>query len=194
MSDMRKTDSRVRRTKLLLHRSLATLIHEKSYDAIVVKEILARANVARSTFYAHFDGKEELLLSSIRHVLAAAREHVPELSDPVDRLLYFGLPVLQHIETHLQRAPVDAPRPGQRQVHRRLERVLIEQLEADIRRAPLDRITPAMPPELLAKHLVSTFLVVIDWCMHRQPAPSAREAHDLYRSLVEPALRTVRRD
>ncbi|MFC5435821.1 TetR/AcrR family transcriptional regulator [Rhodanobacter umsongensis] len=190
---MRKTDSRVSRTKLLLHRSLATLIHEKSYDAIVVKEILARANVARSTFYAHFDGKEELLLSSIRHVLAVARDRLSELSDPVDRLLYFSLPVLQHIETHLQQAPVDAPRLGLRQVHRRLEKVLIEQVEADIRRTPLMRAMPAVPPELLAKHLVTTFLVVVDWWLHRRPVPSAREADDSYRALVAPILRANRR-
>jgi AcrR family transcriptional regulator len=193
MSDMRKTDSRVGKTRLLLHRSLATLIHEKSYDAIVVKEILARANVSRSTFYAHFDGKEELLLSSIRYVLAAARDRLPGLSDPVDKLLYFSLPMLQHIEAHLRHAPVDAPRPGHQQVHRRLERLLIEQVEADIRRAPLDRGMPAMPPELLAKHLVTTFLVVIDWWLHSRPAPSAREADDAYRALVEPILRINRR-
>jgi AcrR family transcriptional regulator len=192
MSDMRKTDSRVSRTKLLLHRSLATLIHEKSYDAIVVKEILARANVARSTFYAHFDGKEELLLSSIRYVLATARDRLPESSDPVDRLLYFSLPVLEHIEVHLQQAPVGAPGLGHRQVHRRLERVLLEQVEADIRRAPLDLVLPAMPSDLLAKHLVTTFLVVIDWWLQRRPAPSACEASDAYRALVEPILRTNR--
>ncbi|MFC5582141.1 TetR/AcrR family transcriptional regulator [Rhodanobacter terrae] len=192
MSDMRKTDSRASRTRLLLHRSLATLIHEKSYDAIVVKEILARAHLARSTFYAHFDSKEELLLSSIRYVLAVARDRLPELSDPVDRLLYFSLPVLQHIEAHIQQAPVAATRRGHRQVHRRLEKILIEQAEADIRRAPLDRDMPATPPELLAQHLVTTFLVVIDWWLHCRPAPSAREADDSYRVLVEPILRMGR--
>ncbi|TPG47742.1 TetR/AcrR family transcriptional regulator [Rhodanobacter glycinis] len=168
---------------------VARLIHEKSYDAIVVKEILARANVARSTFYAHFDGKEELLLSSIRYVLAAARDQLSELSDPVDQLLYFSLPVLQHIEARRQQAPADAPRSGHRQVHRRLERLLLERVEADIRRSSLDR---AMPPELVAKHLVTTFLGVIDWWLHRRPAPSACEADDAYRALVEPVLRKNR--
>jgi len=186
MNDMRKSDARVDRTQLLLHRSLATLIHEKSYDAIVVKEILARANVARSTFYAHFDGKEDLLLSSIGHVLASARDRLPELRDPVDRLLHFSLPVLQHIETHVRQAPDDAPRAGHQQVHRQLEKVLLEQVDADIRRTPIDR---TMPPELLAKHLVTTFLVVIGWWLQRRPASSAHEADDAYRALVEPIVR-----
>jgi AcrR family transcriptional regulator len=192
-SEMRKTDSRVRRTELLLHRSLASLIHEKSYDAIVVKEILARAKVARSTFYAHFDGKDELLLSSIRHLLAAARDRLPESSDSIERLLHFSLPVLQHIEAHLQQSQADMRRVDHRQVHQRLGDVLIEHFEADIRGAQLDRAISAIPLELLAKHLAAAFLVVIDWWLSRQPTPSAREAHDAYRALVEPTLRTDRR-
>jgi len=190
MSDVRKPDSRVRRTELLLHRSLASLIHEKCYDAIVVKEILARANVARSTFYAHFDGKDELLLSSIQHMLADARERLAQASDPVEGLLYFSLPVLQHIEAHLERSPAGRHRPVQWQVHQRLEGALIEQLEADLGRAQLAGAVPAAPPELLAKHLAATFLVVMDWWLRRRPASSALEAHALYRSLVETTLRT----
>ena len=190
MSHVRKTGSRVRRTELVLHRSLASLIHEKRYDAIVVKEILARANVARSTFYAHFDGKEDLLLSSIQHMLADARERLAQASDPVEKLLYFSLPVLHHIEAHLERSPAGRQQPVQWQVHQRLEGALIEQLEADIARAQLAGAAPAAPPELLAKHLAATFLVVMDWWLRRRPASSARETHDLYQSLVGPTLRT----
>ena len=61
MPRVRSTDRRVQKTQDLLHGALASLIHEKSYDAIVVKEILARANVGRSTFYTHFRDKDELL-------------------------------------------------------------------------------------------------------------------------------------
>jgi len=191
MSELRKTDSRVRRTELLLHRSLASLIHEKSFDAIVVKEILERANVARSTFYAHFDGKEELLLGSIRHMLAAARDQLPPSSDPVERLLCFSLPVFQHIEAQLEQSHLNDQQPGQqRQVHQRLEHVLIEHIEADIRRLQLDRAAPAIPPELLAKHLAAAFLVVMQWWLHHRPPSTAHAAHALYRALVEPTLRT----
>ena len=38
-------DRRVRKTHALLHDALASLVHEKPYDEIVVKEILARADV-----------------------------------------------------------------------------------------------------------------------------------------------------
>src|SRR5215469_931964 len=47
-------DRRVQRTRDLLHEALGSLIREKPYDEIAVKEILDRANVGRSTFYLHF--------------------------------------------------------------------------------------------------------------------------------------------
>ena len=62
-------DRRVRRTRELLHGALSSLIHEKPYEGIVVKEILARANVGRSTFYAHFRDKQGLLETGVRDVL-----------------------------------------------------------------------------------------------------------------------------
>ncbi len=39
------------------------LILEKGYEAVTVQEIIDRANVGRSTFYAHFESKEQLLFS-----------------------------------------------------------------------------------------------------------------------------------
>ena len=57
-------DRRIQKTKNLLHQALGSLIREKPYDAIVVKEILDRANVGRSTFYTHFRDKDELLVKA----------------------------------------------------------------------------------------------------------------------------------
>ena len=72
---MESTNRRVRRTHRSLHNVLMSLILEKNYDAITVQQILDRADVGRSTFYAHFDGKDELLLSGtddLRNTLDAA--------------------------------------------------------------------------------------------------------------------------
>ncbi|MAU01652.1 MAG: hypothetical protein CL608_31325 [Anaerolineaceae bacterium] len=60
----RKTDRRVQRTRKLLQEALVSLILEKRYDKITVQEIIDRANVGRSTFYAHFQDKEDLLASN----------------------------------------------------------------------------------------------------------------------------------
>lgn len=56
-------DRRIQKTRKLLSEALISLIIEKGYDAVTVQDILDRANVGRSTFYAHFENKEHLLLS-----------------------------------------------------------------------------------------------------------------------------------
>jgi AcrR family transcriptional regulator len=54
---------------MLVRSALATLVSEKPYEDIVVKEILHRANIGRSTFYTRFGDKDELLLSCIHDML-----------------------------------------------------------------------------------------------------------------------------
>src|SRR5262245_45123225 len=53
-------DRRVARTRAMLHQALLALIMEKGYEAISVADICERADVGRSTFYAHFTGKDDL--------------------------------------------------------------------------------------------------------------------------------------
>ncbi|WP_280247131.1 TetR/AcrR family transcriptional regulator [Nocardia abscessus] len=65
-------DRRVRRTRALLHRALIELMVERAYDRITVRDILARADVGRSTFYAHYRDKDDLLLRSSTDYLRAA--------------------------------------------------------------------------------------------------------------------------
>ncbi len=55
-----KTDRRVQRTRQLLHDALISLILQKGYDRITVQDIVDRANVGRSTFYDHFQDKDDL--------------------------------------------------------------------------------------------------------------------------------------
>jgi superfamily II DNA/RNA helicase len=48
---------------------------------------------------------------------------------------------------------------------------------------------PTSSGKTLANFLVTTFLEVVDWWLQVPDRPPAREAHGLYRALVEPALR-----
>lgn len=61
----RKTDRRIQKTKSNLAWSLGQLIIEKGYDSVTINDILNRANVGRSTFYSHYESKEQLLLGNI---------------------------------------------------------------------------------------------------------------------------------
>jgi len=60
-----KEDRRTQKTKKALANALKSLVLEKAYDEITVQDIIDRANVGRSTFYIHYESKEQLLIGNI---------------------------------------------------------------------------------------------------------------------------------
>lgn len=88
MNAARKTsqgDLRGRVTRRMLWDALFSLLEEKHFDQISVKDICTRSQVNRSTFYNHFDSKFELFEYGIErimpedaHLIDATRAHVCE--------------------------------------------------------------------------------------------------------------------
>src|SRR5690606_20077435 len=58
------SDPRIARTTHALGRALVDLIQEHNFDEITVQQILDRAGVGRTAFYAHYRNKEDVLHSS----------------------------------------------------------------------------------------------------------------------------------
>jgi len=190
MPDHRAADRRVRRTQAHLHGALASLVHEKPYGDIAVKEILARADVARSTFYAHYEDKDDLLERGMRDLLrgegarAAARG-----ASATDRILAFSLPFLQHVgECRRSNDGTFAAERGAA-LHDQLGRVLVqhvaEVLDVELHRRP--EREGMMPRELLAQYVASSFVATLRWWFEH-PAPGTREVDAHFRALVGPTL------
>lgn len=68
MEHLNKQDRRVLRTKQLLWDAFVKLILKKGYDAVTIQDIIDEANVGRSTFYSHYESKENLLLGAQSHL------------------------------------------------------------------------------------------------------------------------------
>jgi AcrR family transcriptional regulator len=97
------TDRRVRRTRELLRVALLSLIQEKGYDRLTVQDILDRADVGRSTFYAHYRDKDDLLLSGFEDIRAALAAERDAAEMGVGRKVEFLQPMLvvfQHVGAH----------------------------------------------------------------------------------------------
>lgn len=65
MTIKRKTDRRIRRTRKRLQDALIHLLRKKLLTKIQIKEIVEEADVSRTTFYQHFETKEQLLFSLV---------------------------------------------------------------------------------------------------------------------------------
>jgi AcrR family transcriptional regulator len=131
--EMRITDRRIQKTRSLLHEALASLIHEKAYDSIAVKEILDRANVGRSTFYMHFRDKDELLVSGIHDMLSAVQSKRPPASAKRhERIIWFSLPIFEHIHRHRRSGMARMGTRGRAIIHEHLQNVLAKLIVDDV--------------------------------------------------------------
>ena len=187
-------DRRTQRTQRLLHQALGSLIQEKPYGSIVVKEILERANVGRSTFYTHFRDKDDLLVDGI-HVLLDPAHRTPLTPSPAasDRLIWFSLPLFEHIDRHRHTSRIGSDASAWSLVHGHLQSVLTELIADDLEsERGLRRSTRRpIPTDLLAHYVASAFVFTLTWWVESRSPLSPAEINEHFRSLIIPSLATV---
>src|SRR5262245_42938374 len=193
----KRKDRRIQKTEALLREALASLIREKAYDSIVVKEILDRANVGRSTFYTHFRDKDELLANTIQEMICSARStQLPNAAKPFERIIRFSLSIFEYLEEHRHQqlragdGTIDA---GSRAIlHEHLQNVLAELINDDVERFFQGRRKSAdmMPPAVLVQYVASTFVLVLNWWVETDSPLTPKEVNELFRALVVPTLVT----
>jgi AcrR family transcriptional regulator len=98
-------DRRVARTRAMLQQAHISLILEKGYEATTIEDICEKANVGRSTFYAHYTSKDDLRRSGLEHLRAQLAERQKEAlatpGDIKDRSLGFSLTMFEHARDHI---------------------------------------------------------------------------------------------
>ncbi|MGB7414248.1 MAG: TetR/AcrR family transcriptional regulator [Thermosynechococcaceae cyanobacterium] len=81
-------DPRVRRTRRLLQEALTTLLESKSFSDISITDICKQADIARVTFYQHYESREALLLASVTDFFASLHQTIDQ--DALDLYLEAG--------------------------------------------------------------------------------------------------------
>ena len=68
-------DKRQVKTRIALYHAFGDCLKEKDYAEVTIEDILQVSGVSRSTFYAHFNGKDDLLESISRNIFAHVFSH-----------------------------------------------------------------------------------------------------------------------
>jgi AcrR family transcriptional regulator len=150
----------VRRTRTALADAFLDLVVEKGYEKITVQDILDRADIARSTFYAHYRDKEGLLLACFDDLwpaidVAAQTGRSMDLARPAE--LVFG-----HAYRNKQVYRVLCGKQGGNVVQRHLQGV-VGQLRAKTLAQHLPANGSDVPVDIVAEFYTAAALGLLTW-------------------------------
>jgi AcrR family transcriptional regulator len=178
-------DRRAARTRRALHGALMSLILRKGYEAITVQDIIDEADVGRSTFYAHYTGKEDLLRNGFQTLRAelteAQRTARANTEGSQDESLRFSLAMFEHASgyTDIYRALVGG-RGGVVAVNE-IRRILSEMVKKELSDLEHD---DTVPQEVRIQFVVGAFLTVLTWWLERRPRLTPSQVDTIFRRLV----------
>jgi AcrR family transcriptional regulator len=184
-----KHDRRSERTRRLLGEALVSLMLESRYADLTVQDILDRANIGRSTFYAHYWDKDDLLSSEMERVLEVLGHQVEkESSDAM--LLIPSLGLFRHIQEQYRLCRALMRGQGIDLVMRTIRARLSERVEQELRRvlpAPINPTTVTVT----AQAVVGTFLALLQWWLEMEMPLRPEEMDAYFRQLVLPGVQQL---
>jgi AcrR family transcriptional regulator len=190
---MKKPDRRVQRTEQLLHGALLSLIQEKGFETLSVQEIIDRANVGRATFYAHFDNKEDLLISGFDHLRTSLRERQREAlarrSDLNQRVLAFSHEMFAHANEYRAIFLAMVGKRSGALVQRLLHNVLLDLVRNDLRATVSRGDQGSIPVEAQAQFIAGALFGLLMWWLNGRMRLSVEEVNSLFQRLALPALK-----
>lgn len=182
-------DKRIQRTRTALSDALMSLMTVRGYGALSVDALLERAQVARSTFYAHFKGKDDLLRENLKrlHTLAVGDEAG---LTPVQRVLRFNRAFYEHaFEQRSLHLSLLRDHDRGASVFRKIKSVLAEIIAEDLREAGGARDRDFL--EYAVHFIVGAQWEVLTWWLERKPGMAPGVIHARFETLVSPVLHQI---
>jgi AcrR family transcriptional regulator len=196
MNVRRRPDRRIERTHQLLRKALQALIQEKGFEVLTVQEIIDRANVGRATFYAHFENKDDLLVSGFEDLRASLKTRQREAFSRgrtiEDRVFGFSQEVFEHTNEYREAFRAMVGHRSGAVVQRLLQKLLVELIREDVKRTVVRAESPPVQTEALVHFIAGALVGVLMWWLDGRMRLSVDEVNAYFRRLALPALKAAR--
>ena len=190
-------DRRVQKTRKLMEDALVDLIMEKGYDKVSVQDIIERANVGRSTFYAHYQDKDDLLLRGVTEIaygddldgiIAWQKEHLDK--DETSGSISFTK-MFMHVQENERLHKALFSRNQENIVVKKGTNYLYAVIKAQLMRLVKNGREPAVPIPFLAQYLTGGLMSLIKWWLENDMSFSVKEMDELFQKIAMPSIRSV---
>ena len=161
-------DRRQQKTRAAIFQAFISLLSEQSYSHITVQEIIDRANVGRTTFYDHFETKDELLKALCEnlfgHIISSAKDctHTHGLYSDSSAPESIFCHLLQHLQENdnnvLGLLSCESSEIFLRYFKDNLNELIQNQFVNQNRKNNKD-----IPPDFLINHISGSFVEMVLW-------------------------------
>jgi AcrR family transcriptional regulator len=176
MSD--KNDRRSQRTRHLLGEALVELIREKSYNTITVSDIIDRANIGRSTFYAHYRDKDDLFVGELDRVIEVLSHHIPNQEESP---FFPSLGLFRHVGEEYELYKALLWGSGIDLLIKHLQKSLSKRIEQGLQESGKEFNVP-LP--ILASFIAGSFLTLLKWWLENKLIYSPEEMDGIFKRLT----------
>lgn len=186
-------DRRQQKTREAIFGAFSSLLSQKNYSKITVQEIIDEANVGRTTFYAHFETKDDLLkgLCSelFEHIIDAAldRTHTHGLYSSSEAPHSVFLHLLQHLQENHRNILGLLSCESNDLFLRYFKNSLSRLIRRYIDNYPCVQVR-SVPEDFLVNHISVTFVEMVLWWLNNQRKQTPEELEGYFLAVIDSIL------
>jgi AcrR family transcriptional regulator len=179
-----KEDPRVRKTRRLLRDALVSLILDKDYASVSIKEITERADVAYITFFRHYESIDHLLMEVLDEGLTELQGYIETLAkhSETSSLETEGRLIFEYIE---QKADLFRILFKSQSVER-VRKKVVQNIATIFQKSclPLARSGNQTATAITSNHIATSLLALIEWWLDNHLKPGPSQMGKVYKSLI----------
>jgi AcrR family transcriptional regulator len=191
----RSIDRRVARTRAMLHDALLSLLEKKAYETITAEDICARANVGRSTFYAHYTSKDDLMRSGLKQLRELLLDRQRDAAVPRDETrqgLSFSLTMFEHARDHMHLHRTLVGNRGGAIAFGMIRQMLGDLVRGELAADTVENSKDAMPRELIVQFVVGAYMAVVTWWLEGGARLAPQQIDGVFRRLATEGIASLR--
>jgi AcrR family transcriptional regulator len=162
------------------------LIFERRYDEITVQDILDRANIGRSTFYAHYFDKEDVLASIADEQLELLRQQLAEREG--EQGIIPSLELFQHVHQNRQHFRAMLHGRAREALWDAAQTALSRTIERELATSVSGQSAYGVPLSVASPYLAGAFLNLLKWWLEAEIPFSPEQMDAMFQQLALPGI------
>ena len=177
-------DPRVRRTRRLLREALVSVILDKDFASITIRDITERAEVAYITFFRHYESLDQLLMEVLDEGLGELLTRIETLAKQSDasNLEAEGRLIFEYIAQKADLFRILFKSQSVTRIRKKVVRNIAVTFQKSC--LPLAESGNATTTAILSNHIATSLLSLIEWWLDNKMRPTPIEMGKVYKSLI----------